>query len=86
MGAEGMIPAYIAFGALLINAATCAAFASAPDTFILSTAVLSAVLILTLQRRETHGKQIHAGINAQGRLRTAASAKRVGGSAGRYRP
>lgn len=54
-----MIPAYIAFGALLINAAVCAAFASVPDTFILSTAVLSAVLILTLQRRGTHGKQVH---------------------------
>lgn len=45
-----MIPAYIAFGALLINAAICAAFASVPDTFILSTAVLSAVLILTFRK------------------------------------
>ena len=64
-----MIPVYIAFGALLINAAICAAFATVPDTFITSTAVLSAVLILTLRKDENHGKhtEVYTRGNDRGR-------------------
>lgn len=50
----------IAFGAILVNAILCAAFATLPDTFITSTALLAAVLILTLREGENHGE--HAEI------------------------
>lgn len=55
-----MNPSIIAFGALLVNAILCAAFATVPDTFITSTALLAAVLILTLRKDENHGE--HAEI------------------------
>lgn len=51
-----MNPSIFAFGALLVNAALCAAFATVPDTFITSTALLAAVLILTLRKDEDHGE------------------------------
>ena len=51
-----MNPSIFAFGALLVNAALCAAFATVPDTFITSTALLAAVLILTLRKDEHHGE------------------------------
>lgn len=50
----------LAFGAILINAIMCAAFATVPDTFITTTALLAAVLILTLGKDENHGE--HAEI------------------------
>lgn len=59
----------IAFGALLVNAALCAAFATVPDTFITSTALLAAVLILTIRKDEDNGEhdEIHARGNDRGR-------------------
>lgn len=51
-----MTQSAIAFGAILVNAIMCAAFATVPDTFITSTALLAAVLILTLRKDENHGE------------------------------
>lgn len=47
-----MTQSAIAFGAILVNAILCAAFATVPDTFITTTALLAAVLILTLRKDE----------------------------------
>lgn len=41
--------------ALLVNAALCAAYATTPDTFLTTTAVLAATLILTLREDRYHG-------------------------------
>lgn len=54
----------LAFGAILVNAILCAAFATVPDTFITSTALLAAVLILTLRKDENHGE--HVEVYARG--------------------
>lgn len=45
----------IAFFALLVNAVLCAAFAERPDTFLITTAMLVAVLIMTLREDRHHG-------------------------------
>ena len=50
-----MLKSAITFGALLVNAILCAAFAEHADTFITTTAMLSAVAILTIKEDHHHG-------------------------------
>lgn len=46
---------HISIAALLLNAILCAAYATTPDTFMITTAILTAALILTL-RGDRHGE------------------------------
>lgn len=47
----------IAFGAILVNAVMCAAWASRVDTFIVSNAVLAAALVAALGNEEDEKRQ-----------------------------
>lgn len=64
-----MTQSAFAFGAILVNAILCAAFATVPDTFITTTALLAAVLILTLRKDEDHGEhdEVYPGGDDRGR-------------------
>lgn len=44
----------IAFTALLINAISCAIYAETPDTFLITTAILTAALILAMKEDKYH--------------------------------
>ena len=47
----------IAFGAILVNAVICGAWAARVDTFIISNAVLAAALVVALGNEEDEKRQ-----------------------------
>ena len=51
----------IAFAALLINAILCAGWAERVDTFLITTAILTAALIVALRNEDIHGETDHHG-------------------------